>query len=191
MGVFDPEHKEMLHSPERRKILPPEKIIDFSGLNSTDVVVDYGCGNGYLTVEIAKSLKTPGVVYAVDISEEMLSDLIKRLDDDLKDIVIPILLSDDVLPVESGSVDIFFAVNVMHEAEEPTRIVREAYRVLKKSGKIAVVEWKKEETPKGPPLAERISAEEMKEMLEKYGYGSFLIYEFPYHYLILGMKKNG
>lgn len=191
MGVFDPKHKEKLHSAERRKVLPPEKIIEISGLKSTDIVVDYGCGNGYLTIEIAKRLEAPGIVYAVDISQEMLSDLIERLDNNLKNFVIPVLLKDSILPLESSSVDIFFALNVMHEVEDPKVVVKEAYRVLKKSGKIAVVEWKKEKTPKGPPIEERLSVEEMKNMLEKNDFGSFLVYEFPYHYLILGRIKNG
>ena len=57
-----------LDNPLRRLIQPPKELIEKLGINPSDIVMDFGCGPGYFTVELAKKAKT---VVAVDVSLEM------------------------------------------------------------------------------------------------------------------------
>jgi ubiquinone/menaquinone biosynthesis C-methylase UbiE len=58
-----------LDNPIRRLIQPPSELIEKLAINPNDVVVDFGCGPGYFTMELAKKAQS---VVAVDLSSEML-----------------------------------------------------------------------------------------------------------------------
>ncbi len=59
-----------LDNPIRRLIQPPSELIEKLAITPNDVVVDFGCGPGYYTIELAKKAKS---VVAVDLSSEMLN----------------------------------------------------------------------------------------------------------------------
>lgn len=71
---FDPKKTGRLDSPERRKILPEERVLELLELGGEETVVDYGAGSGVLTVPVSESVPA-GLVYAVDESREMLRHL--------------------------------------------------------------------------------------------------------------------
>ena len=58
-----------LDNPIRRWIRPGEELIEKLAIGPDDVVMDFGCGPGCFTVELAKKAKS---VFAVDVSSEML-----------------------------------------------------------------------------------------------------------------------
>ena len=58
-----------LDNPIRRLIQPPSELIEKLAINPNDVVIDFGCGPGYYTIELTKKAKT---VVAIDLSLEML-----------------------------------------------------------------------------------------------------------------------
>jgi ubiquinone/menaquinone biosynthesis C-methylase UbiE len=151
-------------------------------------VVDYGCGNGFLTLDLARAVLPDGRVYAIDIQKEMIDDLILRIPEELKSVIHPILIRERELPLNDGEIDFFFMVNVLHEIKDKDYFLKEAAKTVKTSGKIVVVEWKKEKSQKGPPLDERISPEDLEKLLEKVKFRRLNLIEFKYHYLYLGVK---
>jgi ubiquinone/menaquinone biosynthesis C-methylase UbiE len=58
----------------------------------------------------------------------------------------------------ASSCDLFFLANVWHEIEDRAAVLLEARRVLKKGGRIAILDWRPDVEPvHGPPLAHRIA----------------------------------
>jgi len=50
------------------------------------------------------------------------------------------------------SCDLFFAANVWHEFEDRGAVLKEAVRVLKAGGQIAILDWRTDAPPEpGPP----------------------------------------
>jgi len=47
-------------------------------------------------------------------------------------------------------------INLYHELEDPLKMLEESRRLLKKGGKLMIIDWKKGETPEGPPLELRL-----------------------------------
>ncbi len=47
---FNPQHLHKLDNPERRKSLPPDKLLDLLKIRDTDTVLDLGAGTGYFTL---------------------------------------------------------------------------------------------------------------------------------------------
>jgi SAM-dependent methyltransferase len=118
-------------------------------------VVDFGCGYG--TFSIAAARQTLGVVYALDIEAEMV-----RLTNEaarqagltnIRAIEQDFMTRGSGRPASSAGCAMLF--NVLH-VEEPTALLREAYRVLGAGGIAAIVHWIPDSTtPRGPELAIR------------------------------------
>ena len=58
---------------------------------------------------------------------------------------------------------------VLQEASQPTRLLKDAVRCLKKSGWLAVLEWHCRETEDGPPLTQRIGEDKMRKTTDRLG----------------------
>jgi len=181
---FDPSKKEVLDARERRKILPPEETLRKAGIREGISFADIGCGVGYFSIP-ASRMVGKGKVYAIDIQRRMLEQLKKE---DIGNIEV-VESSEEEIPLASGSADLALMADVLHELEGEGTL-REAHRILKPNGRLAVVDWKKEESGGwGPPLEERLSLAEAEERLEKAGFAVVERFEVPpYHFGIIATK---
>ena len=188
--LFDPERKSRLDDPERAQWQKPDDVVAALGLETGSIVCDIGAGTGYFAFRIAKKVGPSGKVYALDLQEKMLSSLKERIATDGVTNVIPVLtgLVDSGLP--DGSVDLVFVANVAHEFEDLEAGMREWSRILRPEGKLVIVDWKPEETPKGPPLDHRLSPERIERTSASAGFshgGS--LDALPYHYFLTFNKR--
>ncbi len=69
----------VLDSRFRRRMQPPEKLIEWSGIGPGMTVLDLGCGSGAFTIPIARAVGRSGKVYALDIQPAMLDLLSRKL----------------------------------------------------------------------------------------------------------------
>ena len=71
------------------------------------------------------------------------------------------------LPLPAASLDIVYVSTVLHTFSRLglEGFLREAERLLKPGGRMAIVEIEKIETPFGPPLSSRYSPEELKALV--------------------------
>ena len=85
-----------------------------------------------------------------------------------------------LLPLADESVEVVFISNVLHGLVangEWERALKEVARVIKPHGKLAIVEFKKNETPLGPPLSIRLSPEEVEMLAKGYGFSKVAVKE--------------
>ncbi len=155
---FDPEHAKRLDHPERRAMLAPERVIADIRPEPDQVWAEVGCGNGFFTVPLAAEVRK---VHALDISEEMLAKLRTNLAEQGVSNVEPACCAENTLPLSDDSVDGVLMAFVAHEFDEPVKAFAEAGRVIKPAGILAVVEFAKVESW-GPPIAHRVSPEEVE-----------------------------
>ena len=138
-----------LDNPIRRLIQPPSELIEKLEIDPTDVVVDFGCGPGYYTIELAKKTKK---VEAIDLSPEMLKKAQRKAEKaGVKNI--EFLQSDGKsLQLEGSSVNVILLVTVYHEVGESEVVLKEFGRVLKPEGKLIIVEVIKKGIFPGAPV---------------------------------------
>ncbi len=113
-------------------------------------VVELGCGYGTFTIPIAKCIS--GVMHAFDIDREMTeATRLRAIDAGLSNVEVEVR---DVighgfgLPDASTAVVLLF--NILH-CENPVGILREAARILRPGGRVAVIHWRTDiATPRGP-----------------------------------------
>ena len=68
-----------LDSDLRRRVQPPHKLIERSGIKPGMTVIDLGCGSGAFTTFVARAVGKQGKVYAVDIQPAMLRQMERKL----------------------------------------------------------------------------------------------------------------
>ena len=63
-------------------------------------------------------------------------------------------------------------ITLHHELEEPLKIIGEFAGLLKKGGKLLIVDWKKEETSEGPTLDIRFTEETVESQMKQGGFSA-------------------
>ena len=146
-----------LENPLRISELNPHNMLIRAGLKQNMTLCDIGAGTGLFTFQAAKI--TNKDIYALDISDKMLELLKEKIkENNIENIKLKKVISDD-LPLDNDSCDMVIMVTVLHEVSDKEKMIKEINRVLKKDGKLMIIEFHKKETPMGPPVEHRLSEE--------------------------------
>ena len=160
-GMFDPANIERLLGERRRASLPPEHTLRAAGVAAGQAIVDLGCGPGYFTLPAAEIAGPSGKVYGVDVQPEMLEACRERAAAAGVSGV-ELVQSDGIhVPLPDAVADLVFVSVVLHETKDRAAFLREARRLLKPAGEVALIEFTKWDGPPGPPRERRLSAEEI------------------------------
>jgi len=184
--LFDPEHIEVLEAEDRRVWQDPDEILNAVEIKPDFVVADLGCGSGYFTLPLARRVKK---VYGIDVQKEMLDFLEDRLRrEGIRNVELLLSDSDDI-PLEKGRVDLLLSVNTLHEFDNKEKTIREMNRVVKKGGKLLIVDFQKKETGFGPPVGIRVSKARAIKLIAESGFKLSTAKLPPYHYLLIFDKE--
>ncbi len=180
---FDAKNAAVLDDPGRKEFLNPEAILDMLNLNENSVFVDVGAGTGYFALPAAARVRE---VHALDIVDEMVEAIQSRAESDNISNLKPMRSDESSFPLADKVADMVFMSNVFHELDDHALALKEVLRILKSDGILVVVDWKKEETPVGPPVDHRFSELDVIEILRHHGFELVETREAgPYHYLIV------
>ena len=125
-----------LNNRVRRFLEPPDRLVSQLGLKATDVVVDFGCGPGFYTIPIARGVAR---TIAVDVSSHMLEKTVSNAKKN--HVTVEALVSDGTaIRLDDGIVDLIFLSHVFHEVADRPKVLSEFLRIMKRSGRLAIVE---------------------------------------------------
>lgn len=180
-----------LERPEREREERPDLLVPALKLRAGDAVADVGAGTGYYTRRLAKAVGTNGLVYAVEIQQEMLDLLANKLAREGIANVKSVLgtITDPKLP--HASLDLILMVDVYHEFEFPFEMVATMCRALKPGGRIVLVEFRGED-PSVPikPVHKMTEAQVRKEMSAHPLEWVQTIGTLPWQHIIVFRKKE-
>ncbi|MBU6080755.1 class I SAM-dependent methyltransferase [Allobacillus halotolerans] len=180
---FHADHAHFLMSEERRKALPPEKVLLDLDLQEKDKVADLGCGNGFFTIPIAK--QTTEMVTAVDAQQAMLDQLRVNIEAEDLSNVRYLLSRLEKIEQPDESVNKVLAAFVLHEVDDLDQTLSEIKRILKPGGKALLLDWKAKETESGPPLHIRIPESDLMKKVEEIGFDLKEVSVSENHYGVL------
>lgn len=170
-----------------QRFIDPSEALKQLTLREDMVACDFGSGSGGWVLPLAKILET-GEVFAVDILDEPLSALRAKAElaklENIKTIKADIEKGTGLF---ADSCDLVLMTNLLFECEDKKNVLAEGKRVLKKGGKILIVDWKAEAAL--GPKQNRVNLPELKETcldlnlrIEK----EFLV--GPYHFGLILVK---
>jgi ubiquinone/menaquinone biosynthesis C-methylase UbiE len=144
------------------------------------IILDAGCGNGYMAKEFARLTGKTGKVYALDPDDVSIEILKTETEGSIMEPFVADITEQTKL--EASSIDLIYVSTVIHgfSQTQTEGFVKEVKRLLKPGGRLAIVEIKKEDTPFGPPIDMRISPEELKQMISLIPTASIDIEQFFY-----------
>lgn len=169
------------------------RIISKMEIEEGQKSAELGCGNfGFFVWPLAKLVGRQGVVYAVDILKANLEEIKRKALRDNYPQVTTIWSDLEIFKatkIETNSLDSALLINVLHQSDKKADILRESMRLLKRNGKLMIVEWGNSDSPLGPSPEKRVRLAALKLAVSKLGFD--LKEEFiagPYHYGIILIK---
>ncbi len=168
--VFNPHYLWYLESRRRDRWQKPDDVLDALELVEGDVIADIGAGGGYFSEKLAGRVGPTGLVYATDVQPAMIKALRKRVAKrSLTNVtVIHGEFHDPNLP--SASCDWVFLSSVYKEIDERPAYMRKVREVLKKNGRVAILEYRPETRGTGPPRRDRLPEAQIIAEMERAGF---------------------
>jgi len=176
---FDLRKLSSLDDPNRKKDLSPNFIWNKIGVKDPKIVVDIGAGTGFFAKEFIQKMKH-GKIYALDISDTMIDHMKKRLSI-YKDRIVIQKTEESKISLADDSVDVVYMILLYHELDNRLQSLKEASRILRKGGKIAIIDWKKEELEHGPPVSVKVEKAEIEDDLKVSGFSEISSYPLKFH----------
>jgi ubiquinone/menaquinone biosynthesis C-methylase UbiE len=179
-------HKFFHDESERRKWQNPEAILAAIGLEKGSTFMDIGCGHGFFAIPAARIVGERGKVYGLDADGEAIAFLRKKaLKEGLGNLVLQVGEAEDTVFCESCADFVFFGI-VFHDFRDPARVLMNAKKMLRATGRLVDLDWKKEDMGIGPLPRIRFSDEEAANLIKSVGFTVETTRETgQYHYVVI------
>ncbi len=198
-----PKNGHRAHGFSSDFFLDSNEIIDELDLNGSEIIMDAGCGDGHIAIKLLDEYIDSGTVYAVDVYDASIEDMEKyKLENSVDNLInIEADITQGISEIDDGTFDVILTVNVFHGFNASRKIdeaISEFARLIKNDGRIAIMDYKKWDVPKGPPTQVRNSPVELEEYFSNHGLKmTYLneeigedIPEGKSHYFVVFEKEN-
>jgi ubiquinone/menaquinone biosynthesis C-methylase UbiE len=170
------EYARVLEDPSRDAWQKPHQVITALKIRPDEVIADIGAGSGYFTRRLAVHAAK---VYAVDIDP----DLLAMIDKARQPKVATVRATADHPNLPDGAVDTVFICDVLHHIGNRPEYYAKLLSAMKPDGRIVIIDFHKRELPVGPPVAMKLSedqviAEAKAAGLKLAGRQTFLPYQY-------------
>lgn len=170
----------------------PARNVGAFGIDPGMMVADFGAGSGHYVLEIAKRLEGAGHVYAIDVQKELLSRIrseahkhgykhVETIWGDLEYV--------GGSKIADNHIDVVLISNLLFQLELKAPPIAEARRILKRGGKLVIIDWSESFGGMGPIKKHVVKKDQALALAEAEGFR--LKKEFPagaHHYGLLFEK---
>jgi ubiquinone/menaquinone biosynthesis C-methylase UbiE len=154
------------------------------------VFMDIGCGYGFFTVPAAQIVGEQGKVYAVDIDASAI-DRLKReaAKKDLKNVTATAAAAEETVFCEACA-DLVFYSTVLHDFRDPAKVLHNAKLMIKPSGMLVNLDWKKKSSVFGPPVRIRFSEEQASSLIRQAGFTVESVKDLGRNFYVVAAKPQ-
>jgi ubiquinone/menaquinone biosynthesis C-methylase UbiE len=148
----------------------PKLNLKSIGLREGMVFMDVGCGYGFFTIPAAQIVGEQGKVYAVDVDSSSI-DRLKReaTEKGLKNVTATVGAAEETVFCKACADTVFYSI-VLHDFRDPAKVLQNAKQMLKPTGTLVNLDWKKKLMPIGPPVTIRFSEEQASNLIKQAGF---------------------
>jgi len=151
----------------------PEQNILKLGLTEGMRIADFGAGTGFYSKACSTRVGPSGKVFAIEVQK----DLVKKLETELRNWGISNVecIWGDIerrggTKLSDNSIDVVIISNVLSLTEDKIGMIEEAGRVLKKGGKVLLIDWTYSFSSDGPKAENLVNEDKARELFEKRGF---------------------
>ena len=161
---------DWLERSEREQEESPDVAVRLLQIPQGASVADIGAGSGYITLLLSAAVGPTGRVFANDLQPQMIEILRRRLASQhvMNVTLVQGAVDDPNLP--PASVDLALMVDVYHELSRPQAMLQKLRSALKPGGRLALVEYRKEDPAIPIKFEHKMSIQEAKAELEAEGF---------------------
>ncbi len=155
------------------QFLDPAATIAQISIPKDGRVADFGAGAGYVAVALAEQVGEDGVVYVVDIQQELLTKvthLARQEHIDTFEYIHADLEEEKSTGIPDHTLDAVVVSNVLFQVQDKRAVLAEAARVLKKGGVLLVVDWRDSFGNMGPTAEMVLREEDARTLIEEAGF---------------------
>ena len=157
---------QWLDRPEREEEENTTTLLLNMAIEPENKIADIGAGSGYHVFKMAK-LAGNGLVYAVDIQDEMLKEIYNRIERDQVKNVRVVKGSEKSINIPENSLDKVLMVDVYHEFNYPAEMLVSIKKALKADGELFLIEYRGEDVSVPiKPIHKMTEAQAIREMQE-------------------------
>jgi ubiquinone/menaquinone biosynthesis C-methylase UbiE len=179
-----------LERPEREKEEQPKRLLKMLDVKAGMVVADIGAGSGYHSFRLSEKVGDKGKVLAVDIQEEMLDIIRKRMKKDKIENIEPVLGTEIDPKLPAGGVDLILMVDVYHEFAFPYEMTQALSKALKPGGRLVFVEFRREDEKVPILLAHKMTVKQVRAEMKPHPLKHVKTIEsLPWQHVIIFEKK--
>lgn len=174
--------------------LNPARTLRATKLHEGSRVADFGAGSGFFTRAAARIVGDEGLVWAVDVHQDLLPRLKNlALQEGLHNVEV---VHGDVekakgsrLPADNF--DLVIISNVLFSSEHKEALAKEAHRVLRKTGRVLVIDWSGSFGGLGPHPDHVVTTDHAQTLFELHGFTyQEAVPAGEYHWGFLARKKS-
>jgi SAM-dependent methyltransferase len=165
--------KFIFESPGREVFRERFRIVQAVGPTPGMRVADVGAGTGFFTMLFARAVGPAGRVYAIDISENFLSEIRRRAREEYHvDNVETVLNDQRGIGLPADSLDLVFLCDTYHHFEYPRQMLASISAALRDGGQLVLVDFHRIQGVSSPWVMSHVRAnrEEVIEELNDAGF---------------------
>jgi len=159
---------------DKNNLLNINLILSYLPPETDSVTADLGCGNfGHLVFPLAKLVGRRGLVYAVDVQKSCLEEIDHKIKVENWSQVKTVWSDLEVLnatAIPAGSLDSALIVTTLNQADDKVAMISEARRLLKKGGRLVLVDWKQDSDYILSVSGKGLDAKEMENLFLSIGF---------------------
>lgn len=175
-----------LDRPEREAEEAPSRAIRALQVRPGQVVADIGAGSGYYSLLLSKAVGPTGRVYSTDIQPEMLGIMKRKFAAAAVANVELVQGTETETKLADGSIDLAIMVDVYHELTQPQVFLRSLKRALRPSGRLVLIEFRKEDSSVPIRAEHKMSVREARLELESEGYRfDRVLNDLPWQHILI------
>ncbi len=153
--------------------LNPQVTLDAAHISEGSRVADLAAGSGFFARAAARAVGRDGLVWAVDPNSDMLSRL-KNLSvgEGLHNIEVVrgSLEKAGATKLPDATMDVAILANALFAIEDKETAAAEVYRVLRRAGRLVLIDWSGSHGGLGPHEGHVVAAAQAKKIFEAAGF---------------------
>ena len=136
-------------------------IVSALGLKPAMAIADIGAGTGFYTHLFAKQVGISGKVYAVDISENFIENILRTAKNQGLDNIEGIISKPESTNLDPASIDLVFICDTYHHFEYPQTMLASIHQALRPGGQLVILDYRKQSGTSSNWVMSHVRADEI------------------------------